>query len=208
MQEHLAGKRRARRWLDELQLAQNQAEALVSSNGGDREGGQTMNQAAVRTNSRCLRSGQQIGRDDGASASDELADQAGEWLLVVVINHALVADACDGSPVTVASDGIVHVAGNHTVPRRVNDGSRVGAQVEIRIRDGAEVAFDGGIVAENEVAANMLEVAAQALAKNLGVDHLELRYLNKRNTNWPTQDLYVTFRKKILLSEDDNGGVS
>jgi FemAB-related protein (PEP-CTERM system-associated) len=62
----------------------------------------------------------------------------------------------------------------------------------------------GGVAAVNEQAALALEREAQALAMRLGVDHLELRNVNARHADWPTQDLYVTFRKPILGDDDAN----
>ena len=49
-----------------------------------------------------------------------------------------------------------------------------------------------------------LEAAAQGLAKDLGAEHLELRNVARRHTDWPLQDLYVTFRKPILLDDEAN----
>src|SRR4030095_3069206 len=54
------------------------------------------------------------------------------------------------------------------------------------------------------VAAAALEEDAQRLARNLGVDHLELRQVESRHPDWPRQDLYVTFRKRILPDEEAN----
>jgi FemAB-related protein (PEP-CTERM system-associated) len=62
----------------------------------------------------------------------------------------------------------------------------------------------GGVAAENETAAAALEHEAQALAKRLGVSHLELRQLSARHPDWPLQDLYVTFRKPLLAEEEGN----
>jgi len=62
----------------------------------------------------------------------------------------------------------------------------------------------GGVVAETSEAATALESEAQALAGRLGVDHLELRNVAARHPDWPTQDLYVTFRKEILPNADAN----
>nr|WP_315245034.1 FemAB family XrtA/PEP-CTERM system-associated protein [uncultured Albidiferax sp.] len=62
----------------------------------------------------------------------------------------------------------------------------------------------GGIVATNDEVAASLEQAAQELAKSLDVDHLELRNLNQRNLDWPSQNIYVTFRKCILPTEEEN----
>ncbi|HEY9209579.1 FemAB family XrtA/PEP-CTERM system-associated protein [Acidovorax sp.] len=62
----------------------------------------------------------------------------------------------------------------------------------------------GGVVALDEEAAAALEREAEQLAQRLGVDHLELRHVQRRHTDWPLQDLYVTFRKPIAPKEEDN----
>jgi FemAB-related protein (PEP-CTERM system-associated) len=62
----------------------------------------------------------------------------------------------------------------------------------------------GGVAATNPEAVSALEKEAQALAQRLGVDHLEFRNVNPRNQSWPTQDLYVTFRKEILPDVEAN----
>ena len=62
----------------------------------------------------------------------------------------------------------------------------------------------GGVATINEEAAAALEHEAQQIAQRLGVDHLELRNIDLRHADWPTQDLYVTFRKEILVKEEDN----
>ena len=62
----------------------------------------------------------------------------------------------------------------------------------------------GGVAATNHEAVNALENEAQALAQRLGVDHLEFRNVSPRNPSWPTQDLYVTFRKEILPDVEAN----
>ena len=62
----------------------------------------------------------------------------------------------------------------------------------------------GGVAAENCDAAALLEQRAQELAYDLRVDHLELRNIASRHSDWPTQDLYVTFRKEILPDVDAN----
>lgn len=54
-----------------------------------------------------------------------------------------------------------------------------------------------GIAAINETAREALDQAAQALATQLNVDYLEYRNREKQHTDWPTKDLYVTFRKEI-----------
>lgn len=62
----------------------------------------------------------------------------------------------------------------------------------------------GGVAATTPDAAAALEAAAQDLARQLGVDHLEFRNLSPRHADWPTQDLYVTFRKAILPDVEAN----
>ncbi len=62
----------------------------------------------------------------------------------------------------------------------------------------------GGVAADTAEAATALEDAAQTLARRLEVDHLELRNVAARHPDWPTQDLYVTFRKEILDSVEAN----
>ncbi len=62
----------------------------------------------------------------------------------------------------------------------------------------------GGVAALSLDAAKALELEAQKIAKSLGVSHLELRNIKPRHTDWPMQDLYVTFRKEILADEEAN----
>lgn len=62
----------------------------------------------------------------------------------------------------------------------------------------------GGVAALDEDAALALEHEAELLAQRLGVDHLELRHVQRRHADWPLQDLYVTFRKQIAPKEEDN----
>jgi FemAB-related protein (PEP-CTERM system-associated) len=69
---------------------------------------------------------------------------------------------------------------------------------------GLPFAVYGGVVANSEPVALALEAHAQQLAQRLGVDHLELRNVTRRHTDWPLQDLYVTFRKEILPEEEAN----
>ena len=69
---------------------------------------------------------------------------------------------------------------------------------------GLPFAVYGGVAAESEAAAHALEAHAQTLAKRLRVDHLELRNIDRRHADWPTQELYVTFRKDILATEEAN----
>ena len=62
----------------------------------------------------------------------------------------------------------------------------------------------GGVVADTPEAATVLENEAQTLADRLGVDHVELRNIAARHPDWPTQDLYVTFRREILPDAEAN----
>jgi FemAB-related protein (PEP-CTERM system-associated) len=69
---------------------------------------------------------------------------------------------------------------------------------------GLPFAVYGGVAADDEHAAEALEHAAQELARKLGVAHLEFRNVTRRHADWPTQDLYATFRKEILPDEEAN----
>jgi FemAB-related protein (PEP-CTERM system-associated) len=62
----------------------------------------------------------------------------------------------------------------------------------------------GGVAAENSDAEALLEQRAQELAYELRVDHLELRNIASRHSDWPSQNLYVTFRKEILPDAEGN----
>jgi len=55
----------------------------------------------------------------------------------------------------------------------------------------------GGIVASNEEAFVALQAQAQQLARELGVDCLELRNRQQCHPDWPHKELYVTFRKEL-----------
>jgi FemAB-related protein (PEP-CTERM system-associated) len=69
---------------------------------------------------------------------------------------------------------------------------------------GLPFAVYGGVAAIDESAAALLEAEAQAIARKLGVDHLELRNVAARHDDWPAQDLYVTFRRPIEPDEEAN----
>jgi FemAB-related protein (PEP-CTERM system-associated) len=62
----------------------------------------------------------------------------------------------------------------------------------------------GGILADDESAFTALRDRACALARELGVDHLELRNRRRAHPDWPAKDLYVTFRRPILAEEEAN----
>jgi FemAB-related protein (PEP-CTERM system-associated) len=62
----------------------------------------------------------------------------------------------------------------------------------------------GGSAVKTPSAAFALHSKAQSLAKELRVEHLELRHRAAKEPSWPRQDLYVTFRKEILPDIDAN----
>ena len=62
----------------------------------------------------------------------------------------------------------------------------------------------GGVLADDEEAAAALEREAERIASELGVEHLEFRNTQVRHADWPTQDLYVTFRRTIFADEEAN----
>lgn len=65
----------------------------------------------------------------------------------------------------------------------------------------------GGIAAQADAEADAvpaLEAEADRIARELGVQHLEYRNLQPRHADWPSQPLYVTFRKEILPEVDAN----
>jgi len=62
----------------------------------------------------------------------------------------------------------------------------------------------GGVASTDPAAVTALHGAAVELARELGVDHLELRNRVRTEPEWPLQDLYVTFRKPILPEVEAN----
>jgi FemAB-related protein (PEP-CTERM system-associated) len=64
----------------------------------------------------------------------------------------------------------------------------------------------GGVVATVPDAVAALHRAAGELGSALGVSHLELRNRELREIDWPRQDLYVTFRKRIETDPEANLG--
>ena len=62
----------------------------------------------------------------------------------------------------------------------------------------------GGVAARTEEARRALEDEAERLAVSLGVDYLEMRNRVLRRTDWPTKDLYVSFRKAIHPDPEAN----
>jgi len=62
----------------------------------------------------------------------------------------------------------------------------------------------GGVAAAETDAVAALHAAARQLGEQLGVGHLELRNRFSRETDWPRQDIYVTFRKEISPEVEAN----
>ncbi len=62
----------------------------------------------------------------------------------------------------------------------------------------------GGIVALDDAAAAALDEAACALARRLGVDYLEYRNRSRQYPARPSKDLYVTFRKELAPTAEEN----
>lgn len=62
----------------------------------------------------------------------------------------------------------------------------------------------GGIVADDDATTAALRERACELARELGVDQLELRNRRRMNPDWPVKELYVTFRKAIDPESESN----
>lgn len=62
----------------------------------------------------------------------------------------------------------------------------------------------GGVATEDQKARARLEAAACTLAEELKVDYLELRNREARHPDWPTKQLYVTFRKAMEPDPEAN----
>ena len=62
----------------------------------------------------------------------------------------------------------------------------------------------GGVASDNEDVTSQLEAAACKLADELKVDYLEFRNREARHPDWPTKELYVTFRKTIEADAEAN----
>jgi FemAB-related protein (PEP-CTERM system-associated) len=63
--------------------------------------------------------------------------------------------------------------------------------------------YGGSAVTDPDAAERLHHVACE-LARSLGVDHVELRHRVAKETTWPCQDLYVTFRKVISADPEAN----
>jgi FemAB-related protein (PEP-CTERM system-associated) len=62
----------------------------------------------------------------------------------------------------------------------------------------------GGVASNLPAARKVLEAEAKRLATRLGVAHIEWRNVVSQHSDWPLQDLYVTFRKEIYALVADN----
>ncbi|MDX2447350.1 MAG: FemAB family PEP-CTERM system-associated protein [Desulfobacterales bacterium] len=62
----------------------------------------------------------------------------------------------------------------------------------------------GGILALSEEAREALRKAACTLAETLNVDALQLRNSHASGSDWPSSDLYYTFRKEIVADNEVN----
>ena len=62
----------------------------------------------------------------------------------------------------------------------------------------------GGVATEDGEVHAKLETEACTLAEKLKVDYLELRNLESRHPDWPTKQLYVTFRKTLEPEAEAN----
>jgi FemAB-related protein (PEP-CTERM system-associated) len=64
--------------------------------------------------------------------------------------------------------------------------------------------YGGALADDSQCEAQLIE-AACGRARELKVDHLELRHLNRKLPTWPCKDsLYVTFRKPITADDAEN----
>jgi FemAB-related protein (PEP-CTERM system-associated) len=65
----------------------------------------------------------------------------------------------------------------------------------------------GGVAATNDAARPLLDAAADQLARELGVGHLEYRGMTRAHPDdpsWHSKELYVTFRKEISSDDEEN----
>jgi FemAB-related protein (PEP-CTERM system-associated) len=62
----------------------------------------------------------------------------------------------------------------------------------------------GGILADGEAARQVLQTEACALSRRLGVDYLEMRNRRRSHPDWPSKDLYFTFRRPISPDAETN----
>ena len=62
----------------------------------------------------------------------------------------------------------------------------------------------GGVLSNDQEVRAGLEQRAIELAEKLGVDHLEMRNIHRQHPDWPSKDLYVTFRRELDADPDAN----
>ena len=62
----------------------------------------------------------------------------------------------------------------------------------------------GGVVTSDPVADQALHKAACDLAETMSCDYLELRNIQSKRPEWPSKDLYVTFRKDLADNDEEN----
>ena len=62
----------------------------------------------------------------------------------------------------------------------------------------------GGVLADSDQTRAALIEQAIELGKQLNVDYIEVRELQDSGLDWDTKDLYVTFRKNLLPTEEEN----
>ena len=62
----------------------------------------------------------------------------------------------------------------------------------------------GGVLANNAQISTALTQHALKLGKELHVDYVEVREIRDTGLDWPAKDLYVTFRKSLFPTEEEN----
>lgn len=62
----------------------------------------------------------------------------------------------------------------------------------------------GGVAAATQEARVALTAEAERLARRLDVDYLEMRNINRHRVDWPSKDLYVTFRRELDPDPEKN----
>lgn len=65
-------------------------------------------------------------------------------------------------------------------------------------------AEQAGVASIEPAAVAPLHAKAREIGESLGVQHLELRNLVRREPGWPEQDLYVTFRRELSGDHEEN----
>ncbi|AOU98530.1 peptidoglycan bridge formation protein FemAB [Acidihalobacter yilgarnensis] len=62
----------------------------------------------------------------------------------------------------------------------------------------------GGVLAVDSETSDALLENASEMARRMGVEYMELRQINSTQKDWPTKALYVTFRRALSESHDEN----